>query len=256
MLTFFAAAAFAFMMVFLACTPGCGGGGAVPGAALPAPVQVSFYGDSILSGGIKLMQPDGSTTPGWLNPLPVQRITALSAGRITGVDWSLPGATVQDARDGTPGMPFGPFAQAIKADSSRVVVIGYATANALRFPRALAEYEATLADMVLEARDAGKRVLLLGAPYIALPMPGQSADDSAAIAMRINIFDLATKAVAARTGVRYIDLRQVVFFGVTDMADDVHPNQAYSARLCALIAPELGFAVEALPAADFHQAQK
>lgn len=227
---------------------GCGGGGAVPGApARPAPVPVSFYGDSILSGSIKRSKGDGTHRDAWLMPRPVERINELAQGRIAGVDWSVPGATVQDARDGTPGMPFGPFAQAIQGDTSRVVVIGYATANALRYPNALVEYQTTLAAMVRQAQIAGMRVLLLGAPHLAMPAGDLSPDDSAALAMRLARFDDATKDVANKTGARFIDLRSVAFFGAADMADDVHPDQLYSDRLGALVAREVVAVVQALP---------
>ncbi len=212
---------------------GCGGGGA---SAEPvhasAPVRVSFYGDSITSGTIK-------TPAGWLNPRPVARITELAGGALQGVDYSLGGATVQDARDGTPGMPFGPFAQAILADTSPVIVIRYATANALRFADRLPEYERALTDMVGQARAAGKTVVLAGSTHIAAPMPGLSADDSRQVLANVDAFEAATRTVAQRTQVPFVDLRAVPFAGAADMADDVHPNQQYSDRLSAHLARAL-----------------
>ena len=212
---------------------GCGGGGTSGEPVLPlSPVAVSFYGDSITSGAIK-------PAPGWLNPRPVARITELAAGALQGVDWSLGGATVQDARDGTPGMPFGPFAQAIKLDASPVVVIRYATANALRFADRLPEYQRTLTDMVAQAQAAGKTVVLAGSTHIAAPMPGLSAADSRQVLANVDAFEAATRAVANQTGTPFIDLRAVPFAGAADMADDVHPNQQYSDRISAHIARAL-----------------
>ena len=222
-----------FVLALVALLLGCGGGGtSVEPVQAPAPVRVSFYGDSITSGAIK-------PPPGWLNPRPVARITELAGGALQGVDWSLGGATVQDARDGTPGMPFGPFAQAILADTSPVVVIRYATANALRFADRLSEYQRTLADMVAQARAAGKTVVLVGSTHIAEPMPGLSADDSRQVLANVDAFEAATRAVAAQCGVLFIDLRAVPFEGATDMADDVHPSQQYSDRVSAHIARAL-----------------
>lgn len=230
-------------LVLVAMLVGCGGGGT--GGELvqtPAPtsvptsaralVLVSFYGDSITSGAIK-------PAPGWLNPRPVARITELAAGALQGVDWSLGGATVQDARDGTPGMPFGPFAQAIKLDASPVVVIRYATANALRFADRLPEYQRALTDMVSQAQAAGKTVVLTGSTHIAAPMPGLSAADSRQVLANVDAFEAATRAVATQTGVLFVDLRAVPFAGAADMADDVHPNQQYSDRVSAHIARAL-----------------
>lgn len=221
------------VLVLLAMLIGCGGGGADPvQAPARAAVCVSFYGDSITSGAIK-------PAPGWLNPRPVARITELAAGALQGVDYSLGGATVQDARDGTPGMPFGPFAQAVLADTSPVVVIRYATANALRFADRLSEYQRTLAGMVAQARAAGKTVVLAGSAHIAAPMPGLSADDSRQVLANVDAFEVATRAVATQTATPFIDLRAVPFEGAADMVDDVHPNQQYSDRISAHIAREL-----------------
>ena len=195
-------------------------------------MAVSFYGDSTLSGAI-------NTSAKWVSPRPAKYIEGISGGKIAAVDYSMGGATVQDAIAGTPGIGFEPWAIQIRADASPVVVIGYATAGALRFGGQPDDYASSLTAMVLRAKEAGKRVLLLGAPYIASPMPGLSDADSAAVIEAVDTFDAITKWVAYKTGAEFVDVRAVPFYGLDYMSDGVHPSQAYSQRMGELIAQKI-----------------
>ena len=217
------------LMPFLACLAlnGCGGA-----AQNPLPLRVSVYSDSILSGSIK-------TGSGWLSPRPIERIAAMSNGALITVDHSVPGATVQDVSAGVPGVPFGKFSKAIEADPSRVLVLAYSTAGALRFGGQLADYEALLGTMVTQALALGKTVVLVGSPWIASPIPGLSAADSAATLQTIADFDQATRRLAASKNIVFVNLRELRPAMAQDMADDVHPAQAYSELFAQLVAQAL-----------------
>ncbi len=213
---------FALSMLF-----GCGGA-----AQKAPPLQVSFYTDSILSGSIK-------TGAGWLSPRPVERTQQLSNGQLITVDLSIPGATVQDVAAGVPGVPFGKFSKAIEADPSRVLVLAYSTAGALRFGGQLADYEALLGTMTRQALALGKTVVLVGSPWIASPIPSLSAADSDAALRNIAAFDLATRSIAAQHNLLFINLRSLRQAQAADMADDIHPGQAYSELIAQLVAQAL-----------------
>lgn len=206
---------------------GCGGG-----APKAQPLQASFYTDSILSGSIK-------TGSGWLSPRPIERIAALSNGALITVDHSVPGATVQDVSAGVPGVPFGKFSKAIEADPSRVLVLAYSTAGALRFGDQLEAYETLLGTMVRQALALGKTVVLVGSPWIASPISGLSAADSEAVLRALSEFDLATRSVAAQHNLLFINLRGLRQAQAADMADDVHPGQAYSELISQHVVAEI-----------------
>lgn len=217
------------LLPFLACMVlnGCGGS-----AQNPLPLRVSVYSDSILSGSIK-------TGSGWLSPRPIERIAALSNGALITVDHSVPGATVQDVSAGVPGVPFGKFSKAIEADPSRVLVLAYSTAGALRFGDQPAAYETLLSTMITQALALGKTVVLVGSPWIASPIPSLSAADSEAALRNIAAFDLSTRSIAAQHNLLFINLRSLRPAQAADMADEVHPAQAYSELIAQLVAQAL-----------------
>lgn len=194
---------------------GCGGGA-------PAPAQVvEFYGDSLTFGSIE--GPAGELAR--LSVPPVRRAQELLGAGFLCVDYSLPGATAADALAGVAGMPFGPFAEHVKTTSARLLVIRYGGADALRAVP-LADFERDLAAMVALAQAAGKRVLLVG---VIATATGETDD-----------FDLAVERTADAHGTGFVDVRAVPYTLPDDLADAVHPAQAWSDRITAAIAQALG----------------
>ena len=194
---------------------GCGGGA-------PAPAQVvEFYGDSLTFGSIE--GPAGELAR--LSVPPVRRAQELLGDGFLCVDYSLPGATAADALAGVAGMPFGPFAEHVKTTSARLLVIRYGGADAVR-GTPLADFERDLGEMVTLAQAAGKTVLLVG---VIATTTGVTDD-----------YDLAVERAADAFGPGFVDVRAVPFALPDDLADDVHPAQAWSDRITALIAKSLG----------------
>jgi hypothetical protein len=183
---------------------------------------IEFYGDSLTFGSIE--GPAGSLTR--LAVPPVRRAQE-TAGRCSAlcVDMSLPGATVADALAGVAMMPFGAFAQHVSATAASTLVIRYGGADALRAVP-LADFERDLAAMVALAQAAGKRVLLVG---VIATATGETDD-----------FDLAVERTADAFGTGFVDVRAVPYTLPDDLADDVHPAQAWSDRITAAIAQALG----------------
>jgi hypothetical protein len=141
------------------------------------------------------------------------------------VDLSLPGATVADALAGVAMMPFGRFADHVATTQASVLVIRYGGADALRAVP-LADFERDLAAMVALAQAAGKRVLLVG---VIATATGETDD-----------FDLAVERTADAHGTGFVDVRAVPYTLPDDLADAVHPAQAWSDRITAAIAQALG----------------
>ena len=195
---------------------GCGGGDAPP--ALPV---VEFYGDSLTFGSIA--GPAGELTR--LAVPPVRRAQQQLVDAAVCVDLSLPGATVRDALDGVAMMPFGRFAEHVATTTASVLVVRYGGADALR-GTPLADFERDLAELVRLAQAAGKTVLLVG---VIATTTGVTDD-----------YDLAVERAADAFGTGFVDVRAVPFALPDDLADDVHPAQAWSDRITALIAKSLG----------------
>ena len=194
---------------------GCGGGDTPP--ALPV---VEFYGDSLTFGSIE--GPAGELTR--LAVPPVRRAQQQLEDAAVCVDLSLPGATVADALAGVAMMPFGRFAEHVAATPATVLVIRYGGADAIR-GTPLADFERDLAAMVRLAQAAGKRVLLVG--VIATTSGITDA------------FDLAVERTADATGAGFVDVRAVPVTLPDDLADAVHPAQAWSDRITAAIVRHL-----------------
>lgn len=187
------------------------------------PVLISFYGDSITRG-------DG------LSPRPVERRTELAKGAFIGVDYSLGGATVQDATAGDFRLPYKmPFAEWIKQDPATICVIGHAGANALHYPDKIDEYDALLTAMISQAKASGKTVVLSGMTWVAAPIPEVPEEVSVIKLQALADFDDRTEAIAAREDCPFMDLRTVPFNGQVDMLDNVHPGQAYADRISVYV---------------------
>ena len=195
---------------------GCGGGD----APAPAPRVIEWYGDSLTFGSIA--GPGGELTR--LPVPPVRRAQELLGDGALCVDLSLPGATVRDALAGVAMMPFGAFGQHIRASAADTVVIRYGGADALR-GTPLADFERDLGAMVTQAHASGKTVLLVG----VIATPGGATDD----------YDLAVERTADAHGAGFVDVRSVPFALPDDLADGVHPAQAWSDRITAAIVRHL-----------------
>ncbi len=191
---------------------GCGGGD----APAPAPHVIEWYGDSLTFGSIA--GPGGELTR--LPVPPVRRAQELLGDTALCVDLSLPGATVADALAGVAMMPFGAFGQHIRASAADTVVIRYGGADAIR-GTPLPDFERDLSALVTLAQAAGKTVWLVG----VIATPTGVTDD----------FDLAVERTADALGVGFVDVRAVPYAFPDDLADAVHPAQAWSDRLTAAI---------------------
>ena len=204
---------------------GCGGGGGTPPAAPPpqAAVQqvIEFYGDSLTFGNIA--GPAGELTR--LAVPPVRRAQELLGDAALCVDLSLPGATVADALAGVAMMPFGPFAEHVRTTQAGTLVIRYGGADAVR-GTPLAAFERDLGAMVTLAQTAGKTVWLVG----VIATPTGVTDD----------YDLIVERTADAHGAGFVDVRSVAVTFPDDLADDVHPAQAWSDRVTVAIVRALG----------------
>ena len=194
---------------------GCGGGDAPP--ALPV---VEFYGDSLTFGSIE--GPAGTVTR--LAVPPVRRAQEQMEDAAVCVDLSLPGATVRDALDGVAMMPFGRFAEHVATTPASVLVVRYGGADAIR-GTPLPDFERDLSALVTLAQAAGKTVWLVG----VIATPTGVTDD----------FDLAVERTADAFGVGFVNVRAVPFALPDDLADGVHPAQAWSDRITAAIVRHL-----------------
>ena len=202
---------------------GCGGGGAPPVAPPPqadAQQVVEFYGDSLTFGSIA--GPSGELTR--LGVPPVRRAQELLGDAALCVDLSLPGATVADALAGVAMMPFGRFADHVAATAAQTLVIRYGGADAIR-GTPLPDFERDLSALVTLAQAAGKTVWLVG----VINTPGGETD----------AYDLAVERTADALGLGFVDVRAVPFAFPDDLADGVHPAQAWSDRLTAAIVRHL-----------------
>jgi hypothetical protein len=202
---------------------GCGGGDAPTPHPTPAQAGadvIEFYGDSLTFGSID--GPAGTLTR--LAVPPVRRAQELLGAAAVCVDLSLPGATVADALAGVAMMPFGRFADHVKATAARTLVIRYGGADALRYTP-LAEFSRDLGVMVTLAQSAGKRVLLVG---VIAGATGATDD-----------YDLAVERVADAHGTGFVDVRAVPATLPADLSDAWHPAQAWSDRITAAIVRHL-----------------
>ena len=207
---------------------GCGGGEA-PEPKPAAPRVIAFYGDSLTFGSIA--GPAGELTR--IAVPPVRRAQELLGDSALCVDMSLPGATVRDALDGVAMMPFGRFADHVQATGADTLVIRYGGADAVRGVP-LADFERNLARLVTLAQAAGKTVLLVG--VIAFHPVG---DVTQALTDRADEFDAAVERTADAFGTGFVDVRAVPVTFPGDLADPVHPAQAWSDRLTTAIVRHL-----------------
>ena len=208
---------------------GCGGGEA-PEPKPAAPRVIAFYGDSLTFGSIA--GPSGEL--GRLAVPPVRRAQELLGNPALCVDLSLPGATAADALAGVAGMPFGPFAEHIKVSPASTVVLRYGGADAVR-GTPLADFERNLSRLVTLAQAAGKTVLLVGVIAFHANDGAMTQD----LVERADEFDAAVERTADAFGTGFVDVRAVPVTFPGDLADPVHPAQAWSDRLTTAIVRHL-----------------
>ena len=199
---------------------GCGGGSPDEPPAAPAQRVIEFYGDSLTFGSIE--GPAGTLTR--LAVPPVRRAQEMLGDAALCVDMSLPGATVADALAGVAMMPFGAFAQHVSATAASTLVIRYGGADAVR-GTPLADFERDLEAMVSLAKKSHKLILLVG----VIATTSGVTDD----------YDLAVERVADAHATGFVDVRAVPVTWPDDLADDVHPAQAWSDRITDAITQSL-----------------
>ena len=211
---------------------GCGGGTSpVPPPVAAPPTQIiEFYGDSLTFGSIA--GPSGELAR--LAVPPVRRAQELLGNPALCVDLSLPGATAADALAGVAGMPFGPFAEHIKVSPASTVVLRYGGADAVRGVP-LADFERNLSRLVTLAQAAGKTVLLVGVIAFHANDGAMTQD----LVERADEFDAAVERTADAFGTGFVNVRAVPVTFPDDLADPVHPAQAWSDRITAAIVRHL-----------------
>lgn len=177
---------------------------------------VEFYGDSLTFGSIA--GPAGELTRNATPP--VRRAQELLGSTAVCVDLSLPGATTQDALDGVAMMPFGRFAEHVQMSGADTLVLRYGGADAVRGVTVV-DFERNLTALVVMAKHYQKAVLLVG---VIATTTGFTDE-----------FNAAVSRVAFLQGVTFVDVRSVPVTFPDDLADGVHPAQAWSDRLVAVV---------------------
>ena len=210
---------------------GCGGGGGVDVPVPNAMRVIAFYGDSLTFGSIA--GPAGELAR--LNVPPVRRAQELLGDGALAVDMSLPGATAADALAGVAGMPFGPFADHVKTTAATTLVLRYGGADAVRGVP-IPDFERNLSAMVGLAQAAGKTVILVG--VIAFHANGGAMTED--LVELSDEFNAAVKRVADAHSTGFVDVRAVPVTFPDDLADPVHPAQAWSDRVTGAIVRALG----------------
>jgi acyl-CoA thioesterase-1 len=181
---------------------------------------IEFYGDSLTFGSIAGRAGELAR----LSVPPVRRAQEILGDAALCVDLSLPGATVADALAGVAMMPFGRFADHVSSTSAQTLVVRYGGADAVR-GTPLTDFERDLTTLVHLAQAAGKTVLLVG----VIATPTGVTDD----------FDLAVERTADALGTGFVNVRAVSVTFPDDLADGVHPAQAWSDRITAAIVRHL-----------------
>lgn len=211
----------------------CGGGAVATGraASCGAGTLVSFFGDSLLSGGVATST-DPMAPGTHLDPRPVARVVQRLGGAILGIDRSVPGWGAAQHASG--------WTSTVDIDPAEIVVMRMGGADTIG-PTTPAQLAGTLDEMVRIALAKGKRVVLAGLIHVVRrpewqdPM-GMSAELFAEIAAKVPHMDAAVRSVAARHRVPFADTYALPFDPERDIADAVHPAQGYSNRCADLIA--------------------
>lgn len=211
---------------------GCGGGASGPGAVAcqaPRPRIVSCWGDSTHSGGYAAAP--GSTEVRYLRPRPSARI----AQQLGDVAY----ACLEHSRSGSLVAEYtAAWPSTLEMDPAQVQVLRWGGADAV-VGTAPAAFGAALAGLVAMSLQAGKRVVLVGVIHVAASKAdwGWSEPTMRELDGKAALLDDQVRLVAERAGVAFVPLRGAVLFnGPGDIADAVHPAQAYSDRCADAIA--------------------
>lgn len=212
--------ALALAILFL-CLSACGGGGSDPPAASGLPPLISLYGDSLMVGAYGL----DST----IKTPPTESLSKLLGGRYRVELRGVSGASALQAVAGDPPRwPWAPFADQVRIDAPKIVVLRFGGADAIYATDPEKERVAILR-MAREAKAAGAQVLVMGViPLVASP----------AYVARAAQMDQINRNIAATEDSPFVDVRSLGFDPARDLApgDPVHPNQAYSDRMMELLA--------------------
>ena len=183
----------------------------------PAQPLGGIYGDSLTAGTQEGAPANLIAVP------PVRRINEFSRGAFFALNLARPGATAGQALEGGYGLPFGPWRDHMSEFPGEWVVLRFGGADYL-----LGVSNDTLrthiTDLATQARDAGKRVVIVGVPYL---IPGARGVD-----------DLL-RELATALSVPFIELTHLSV-GPGDQPDGLHPGQDLSDRIAAEIAQHLG----------------
>ncbi len=213
---------------------GACGGGAVSQAPAPScprvPALVSCRGDSLTSGSIAPSPTVGGGA--YLDVRPVERLQQLLAGAALCIDHGVPAQGVGEL---VPG-----WASSLRVEPASVLVLRWGGADAIGGTEPDA-FEQRLLQITRQALAAGKRVVLPGLIQMARKAEwqdviGMTADVFADRAARAAAIDASVRRVAQATGAAWVDIRALRFDGAADIADAVHPAQAYSDRCAQAIA--------------------
>lgn len=194
----------------------------------------SMWGDSVAAGTFS--PSPTSTERCYLDPIPTLRVHHATGGRWIGIDRSLPGVGLMQQRPG--------WWESLKSDAqSQVVVMRFGGCDALGEVD-VDEFEETLWSAAHHPGMLGKAVILVGVIDMARrpewqdPI-GMTEEVFESKRDRADRFDHAVWRVAKGGGFPFVDVRALPFLPPFDIADAVHPAQAYSDRCADAIARAL-----------------
>jgi hypothetical protein len=154
-------------------------------------------------------------------------------------------AGVQCINHAIPGWTIANHASTFDVSDSpaSVVVMRFGGADTLTLTDQT-QFAQALTTQVTQAKAAGKTPVLVGVIRLARKPLEQDAIgiDTAAFEMfdaHSALLDRAIKTVAEQQAARFVDIRALRFDGAIDIADAVHPAQAYSDRCADAIAQAL-----------------
>lgn len=185
---------------------GCGGG-AEAGSSI-----IAMYGDSI------------TDDAGELNPGPVQELESLLNSRI--INYAKGGKSISEV-------------VIYPNDGATCSMFRMGGADALhKGIEFLPIYKDLLTKAIITSLALGRSVIVTGTITLAYPsgFPHEIFEKKQ---YAMNAYSDAAKEIAEKLNVPFIDIREVHFYGISDLRDIVHPAQAYSTRISKHIAAEI-----------------
>jgi hypothetical protein len=209
-------------------------------------VKISIYSASDTAGGY-CVPPDATLRT--FSPTPCEMMDeelAKTASSIVVTSKAVNGLQLRELLTGGPiqmaaqgigvdGMSVLPFRKLLQNDDANIVVLGCGMVDCFFTPVTLDDYLTMARQAIEHIRDAGKTPMLRGYNRFA-----QTDLMTSAILARRDEFDAALKAFALASGVAFIDVGSVPFYGLADLCEDeLHPNLAYHKRIAIFIARQL-----------------